>query len=397
VPHPQEPTGNRAEEFSLVVGGPLYQLFLRAGLIKPPLARVGWRIAILSMLVWAPLFVLTILDGRFFGGVRIPFLYDYEVHIRLLAALPLLIAAEVVIHDRVKRLLRQFLDRQIIPSSSQSQFESIIQSAMRLRNSIWIELSLAAVVVLAGAFSLRAMGGLQSDTWSATMTGGVTVNTPAGYWYQLVSVPICQFIALRWYFRLCVWGRLLWQTSRLNLNLVVTHPDGSCGLGFLDEMIVAMAPLLLAHTCLLSGNLANRILHDGARLPDHYAEIAAMAIFLVLLALGPLCVFTPSLVRAKRQGLRKYGRFASDYVVCFDQKWIDRKHVADEPLLGTSDIQSLADLGHSFNTVRAIVPFPFGKNSLAGLAVIIAIPLLPLTLTMFSAQELAVRLLKILL
>jgi hypothetical protein len=367
------------------------------GLIKPPLARVGWRIAVLSTLVWAPLFVLTILDGRFLGGVKIPFLYDYEVHVRLLAALPLLIAAEVVIHDRVKSLLRQFLDRQIITSSSESQFESIIQSAMRLRNSISIELSLVVVVVLAGAFSLRAMAGLQSDTWSATMTGGVAVNTPAGYWYQFVSVPIGQFIALRWYFRLCVWGRLLWQTSRLDLNLVATHPDGSCGLGFLDGMIAAMAPLLLAHTCLLSGNLANRILHDGARLPDHYLEIAVMALLLVFLALGPLCVFTPCLIRAKRRGLLEYGRLASDYVVGFDRKWIGGQRSPDELLMGSGDIQSLADLANSFNVVRSIAPFPFGRNSLAGLVVIIAIPLLPLTLTMFSVQELAVRLLKILL
>jgi hypothetical protein len=352
---------------------------------------------IISTLAWAPLLVLATLDGRLLNGVKVPFLFDYEVHVRLLVSLPLLIAAEVVVHRRMKMILRQFHDRQIVTSALKPQFESIIQSAMRLRNSIPIELGLVTAVALAGGLSWRAAAGLQADTWYATMTDGATVNTPAGYWYQFVSIPIGQFIALRWYFRLCVWARLLWQTSRLDLNLVATHPDGSCGLGFLDGMIVAMAPLLLAHSCLLSGNLANRIFHEGAKLPEHYPEIVAIAAFLVLLALGPLCVFTPSLVRAKRHGLMRYGRLASDYVVSFDQKWIGGQRSPDEPLVGSSDVQSLADMGNSFNVVRSIVPFPFGRNSLAGLAVIIAIPILPLTLTMFSLQELAVRLLRILL
>jgi len=55
--------------------------------------------------------------------------------------------------------------------------------------------------------------------------------------------------------------------------------------------------------------------------------------------------------------------------------------------MGSGDIQSLADLANSFNIVLSIAPFPFGRNSLAGLVVIIAIPLLPLTLTMFSVRN----------
>jgi len=66
-------------------------------------------------------------------------------------------------------------------------------------------------------------------------------------------------------------------------------------------------------------------------------------------------------------------------------------------MVGTGDIQSLADLANSFAVVQSILPFPFGRSSLVGLAVVIALPLLPLALTMFSAQELLTRLLKIVL
>ena len=230
-----------------------------------------------------------------------------------------------------------------------------------------------------------------------SLTAGGKSTTPAGYWYQFVSVPISQFILLRWYFRLMLWWRFLWQASRLELNLIPTHPDRTCGMGFLDGIVLAMAPFLMAHSCLLSGYMANRILHEGAKLTDYYVEIGGMGIFLYLLALGPLCVFTPGLIRTRLLGLRAYGRLASEYVNAFDRKWIGGSRSSEEPLLGTGDIQSLADLDNSFAIVRSIIPFPFGRSSLVGLAVIIALPLLPLSLTMFSLQELAMRLIKIVL
>jgi len=391
-----ESTLAKTEEFSFLAGGPLYQFLLRVGLVKPPLDRAGMRILVISTLVWAPLLVLTLLNGRLLSGVKIPFLYDFEVHVRLLVSIPLLVAAEVIVHNRTKAILSQFLERQIVRPALKPRFEAIFASAMRLRNSSAVEFGLIIFVLLGGGLMWRALLGLQSDTWYATATSSGAVRTPAGYWYQFVSVPIAQFIMLRWYFRIFIWARMLRQISKLDLDLVATHPDASCGLGFLGGIVVAMMPILLAHSSLLSGYLANRILYEGAKLPDYYPEIGALALFLFLLALGPLCVFTPSLLRAKRLGLHKYGRLASDYVVGFDRKWIDGQRSPDEPLVGSSDIQSLADLGNSFAIVRSVTPFAFGRNSLIGLAVIIALPLLPLGLTMFSPQELVLRLLKIL-
>jgi hypothetical protein len=383
--------------FSLMLGGPFYQFFLRIGLIRPPLDRVRHRMIAISMLAWAPLLVLTALGGRLTGGVKIPFFHDFEVHARLLVALPLLIAAEVSIHRRVRLLLLQFVERHIVTPTALPKFESILFSALRLRNSMWVELGIVAVILLPGSFLSHQILRLQSDTWYATVAGGERVSTPAGYWYMFVSVPIMQFIGLRWYFRLCIWARVLWQTSKLDLNLQPAHPDENCGLGFLDQSVFAMAAFLLAHSCLLSGYLANRILYEGAKLPDFKAEIVTVALFIVLLALGPLCAFTPPLITARRLGLLNYGRLASDYVGDFDQKWIRGKRPPDEPLVGSADIQSLADLANSFAIVRSITPFPFGRSSLIGLAAIIALPLLPLTLTMFSPEELVARLLKVLL
>jgi hypothetical protein len=227
---------------------------------------------------------------------------------------------------------------------------------------------------------------------------GSSLNlTPAGHWYTFVSVPVFQFILLRWYYRVFIWCRFLFRVSRLELNLVPLHPDRCCGLGFLGNVVTAFAPILAAHSGLLSGFIANRILNEGATLPDYKFELAGVAVFLLLIVLGPLCVFSPKLNGARIAGLRTYGRLASDYVVGFAGKWAHGSTPDIEPLLGSADIQSLADLDSSFAIVREMKLVPFGKQTIVGFIVVIALPIAPLALTMISPGELVKRLIQILL
>jgi len=392
-----EMLSDTTKDFSLVLGGPLYQFLVRVGLVRPPFDRVAARIIVITLFAWVPLLLLTALGGRLTSGVKVPFLYDVEAHCRLLLTLPLLIGAEVTIHRRMRMMILQFVERQIITPSALPKFEGVIGSALRLRNSPVIELGLLALVFVAASFWLKGVLAIQSDTWYAAVTAGEKVLAPAGYWYQFVSLPIFQFIILRWYFRLFIWGRLLWQISRLELRLVPSHPDGCCGLGFLGGNAFAMGPFLMAHSVLLSGFIANRILYEGTRLPDYRFEIVAVALLLYIVGLGPICVFAPRLLRQRIHGLYTYGPLASEYVIGFEKKWMEGQRPNDEPLVGSGDIQSLADLANSFAVVQNIRPFPFGKAAIIAVAVFVALPLLPLSLTMFSLQELLARLVQVLL
>jgi hypothetical protein len=58
---------------------------------------------------------------------------------------------------------------------------------------------------------------------------------------------------LRWYFRIFIWMRFLWQVSRIELSLVPTHPDRVGGLGFLGNTVYAFTPLAVAHGAQLAG------------------------------------------------------------------------------------------------------------------------------------------------
>jgi len=56
--------------------------------------------------------------------------------------------------------------------------------------------------------------------------GSRAAYTPyaSGLLYSFVSIPIFQFILLRWYLRFVIWFLFLWRASRLNLHLLPRTP-----------------------------------------------------------------------------------------------------------------------------------------------------------------------------
>ena len=384
-------------DFSVVLGGPLFQLVRRAHLTGDGLELARRRLIVIAALAWLPLLILSALAGRAWGGaVRVPFLTDIEVHVRFLLAVPLLIVAELVVHQRMRPVVRQFLERDLVPDASRPRFDAAVESALRLRNSVVAEVLLIAFVYVFGvAYLWPRYGALGVPTWYATPVPGGRQLSLAGWWFVCVSVPAFQFLLLRWYFRLSVWIRFLWQVSRCQLSLVPTHPDRAGGLGFLSLTVVAFAPLLAAHGALLAGLIANRIFFEGATLVAFKAEIVVVVVFLLLVVLGPLLLFTPHLSQARRVGLREYGALAQRYVRQFDDKWLRGGAPPDEALVGSGDIQSLADLGNSFDIVRGMTAVPITRNTVVQLAVITLLPVAPLLLTMLSLEELLKRLLQV--
>jgi hypothetical protein len=119
--------------------------------------------------------------------------------------------------------------------------------------------------------------------------------------------------------------------------------------------------------------------------------------FYLVFVLGPLTMFTPQLSRAKRKGLAYYGLLANRYVEGFEQKWVNENAAEADELLGSSDIQSLADLGNSYAVVQEMRVVPFDLKDIARLAAVTAVPLRPLALTVFSFEEFVMRIVKILL
>ena len=385
-------------DFSLILGGPLYQLLRRAHLSGDALELVWRREIAFMVLTWLPLLILSLAQGRAWGGVTIPFLFDADVHARLLLSLPLLILAELIVHQRMRIVVSAFIKRGLVPAAARAQFDAAIAGAMRLRNSILAEVLLIAVVYGIGVLVIwRTHTAVDASAWYGQSVDGTLQPTWAGWWFGFVSLPVYQFILARWYFRLFIWARFLWQVSRIELKLVPTHPDYAGGLGFLGSISQAFAPLLAAQGVLLAGVMANKIFYAGAKLVDFKMEVIALLVVMLFFVLAPLLVFVPLLARTKRSGSREYGELAQRYVRAFDEKWLRGGAPPDEPLIGSADVQSLADMGNSFQVVREMKIVPFGRDTIVQLAMISLAPVAPLVLTMIPLGDLLDRFIQVVL
>ncbi len=384
-----------AQDFSLVHGGPLFQLLLRAHLSGDALDLVVRRVILFVLISWVPLLALAAFGGHLLpGSAALPFLLDIETHIRFLVVVPLLLGAELVVHRRLLPVARSFLDRGLIGEAEQERFDEAILSAFRLRNSVLAEVLMVLLVYGVGVLIVwRRFTALDLSTWYAQPSGEPFRLHSAGIWYAFVSLPIFQFLLLRWYYRMVIWIRFLWQVSRLELRLVPTHPDQVAGLGFLGNTVFAFSVLLMAHGAMLAAQIANRIFFAHAALLTFKEEIFTIVVFLLCLVFLPLLVFTPQLSRAKRRGLLEYGTLAERYVREFDGKWLRGGVASDEALMGSADIQSLADMGNSFAVLRGMRLAPLSREAVLELSAAVLVPLAPLLLTIMPVEDLVKRLL----
>src|SRR5262249_8736651 len=147
----------------------------------------------------------------------------------------------------------------IVRQDALPRFHACVDSAMRLRNSILAEILLIAFVYTAGHQLWKQQLVLHTATWYASVVDGVLQLSPPGYCYAFVSIPICLFIFLRWYFVLFIWFRFPWSVSRLVLRLILTPPDRAGSLGLLGDTALIFAPLLSAQGPVLSGVMAGRV------------------------------------------------------------------------------------------------------------------------------------------
>ena len=382
-------------DFSLVLGGPLFRLFRRAHLSGGVLEVPHRRILVITAVAWLPLLIMASLDGHALRGVTLPFLNDIETQIRFLIALPILIAAELIVHLRLRPVVQSFVNRDIVIAKEMPQFHEAINSAMQWRDSIRLEFGLLIFVYAVGPWLWRSQIALDASTWYAIPESGHLRLTLPGYWIAFVSIPVFQFVLLRWYLRLFIWARFLWQASRLNLNLIPTHPDRAGGIAFLGRSSYAFAPILFAQGAMLAGMIANRVLYAGESLRSFRMEAVGLIAVFMLAILGPLTVFTPKLARAKRKGFADYGLLASRYVEEFEQKWVKGGGLLPDELLGNGDFQSLSDLGNSYAVIGEMRAVPFGVRDMTRLAAVTAAPLVPLGLIVFSLEELLIRLAKV--
>jgi hypothetical protein len=400
VPPAPTPSADESEialstvrHFSIVLGGPLYNFLQRHGILGVGFRNVFTRVVVLIALTWLPLLLFSLRDGLAFGQrVRIPLLYGFAVNGKFLIGLPLLLLADLVIDPAVRRALAEFVNERLVPNQELPEFTTILIKVRRWRDS-WIP---EAILFLLAFFPLfffyHEWRGDAVSSWH-TRNGGLTA---AGWWFAAISAPVFRFIVYRWGFRYFLWGALLWRINRLNLSLIPTHPDHAAGLNFLGLAQRRFGILLCAVGCGFAGHLANMIAFEGASVGSQKFVIAGFIVMLVIVGLLPLLLLAPKLAKVRRTGLLEYGRLANSYTTSFHRKWVSNIEAPTEPLLGTGDIQSLADMGNSFAFVEKMSVVPITKRLVLQLAVQAALPLIPVIILGTPTAELIRAVIKML-
>ena len=130
--------------------------------------------------------------------------------------------------------------------------------------------------------------------------------------------------------------------------------------------------------------MASLILFKGAALPEFADELAMVVAWVIGVVFGPLLFFAPQLVAAKKTGLFEYGRLAARHMREFDTKWIAGRAPPGEPLVGSPDISSQADLSGAYSVVEGMRLAPISYIAVMRLAAMTLIPAAPLLLTEFQ-------------
>jgi hypothetical protein len=370
--------------FSLL-GGPLYQLGARLGLVRNGTNTIALGIAI-GLFLWLVIIVLAFVGGV---GDRIFSLSLIAGHMRLLLVIPLMFVCETVLEPRMTEFVRFLVRWNIVPEEQVGALNAAIRSTSRAQRS-WMPEAVflfAAALMSVGAMRMNLGGNTSGFNPGGVVDGAMGVS----WWYSAVCLTAFRFLVFRWVWRLGLWTWFLWRVSRLKLRLLPTHPDGAGGLGFLEVVHTHFVPLVLGLSVLRASTFAEEIVAGTASVDAIHLQIAIILLLDAVVFIGPLLLFTPRLWICRVQGMSSYMGMAEQYVSQFDSKWLGKSQ-PQEPLLGTPDMQSLADLTNSVRVVRDMRWVPASMRLVAALVVAALLPMLPLVLFKYPITELTTKL-----
>lgn len=382
---------SNASELYVAPGGPtfhlLHRIFGRARRTRP----VVRRIIFLLLITWIPICLFALWQGSALGATpRDSLLLDFSTYARFFIAVPMLVLADIIIAPRLTVAGLQFVRDGLIRDADMPAYAAAITRLARRRESLLAEFVILGCAVF-GAWSLTLdnAGGTALSGWRSIFLsqGDARHVSLAALWYYLVATPVFLFMWYRWLWRIVFWAMFLWEVSRLELRLVPTHADRAGGLAFLDVAHASMDMLALAVASVPSAEVAFRIVYEGASIYTYQGPLITVPLAMLAIILGPLLFFCPALARTRRAALRHYGSLVVRYNRGFQEKWVEGVHQTSEPLLGTSDIQSLADLGNSYRFVDDMGYTPFTRWTVLQIVVMAVLPGLPLLTLVLSANE----------
>lgn len=195
---------NNSDDLSISAGGPFNK-----ALEKIRLHENQKKLAIVAVAIcWLPLLLIAAFEGTLFSGVEQPFLKDVTMQVRVLIALPMLILIKAAIQTKVIAVVKYISEILLISEEEKQKFTISLKRARKLTSSTVTEIIFLLIVATATASFLKAgvFIGLEGDTksWLTTAQSNHQNLSHAGYWAVCISIPMFQFLLLRWLWRYVV-------------------------------------------------------------------------------------------------------------------------------------------------------------------------------------------------
>lgn len=221
----------------------------------------------------------------------------------------LFIVITISFERNLDQRLEDFLDRLdetgLLPESGREKGAAMVAKALRFRNSALPELVCAVAAIIMSAIPILSV---TLDPAGADMMFAASDDNrmkPAGWWILLVSSPIFWFLLFRWIWRIAVWSRLLLWISRLELQLVVTHPDKSGGIAFMGRYPNAFSPIVTAFSFVLAAIVFRQVGADEMSLEIYAFVMGSWLTIVLVVFLSPLTAFVVPLARLKELALKE--------------------------------------------------------------------------------------------
>ena len=365
-----------SRDVSLVRGGPFYRIQEAIRLLTPERWNLGRRILLAVGVGWVPLLVLTLLFK--FDTIG-ELLHDYTVNVRMLIAVPILLLGQVMMENVFRMIIHHLREAELLPAPEQAKIDRTIGGLIRLRDSFVAE----AIIVIIAYGNVAAIIGAQKSAvqdWALGDFGWGHYLSPAGWYYALVSQLIFRFLVGLSLWKWFLWICFLFRLSRLDLELVPTHPDQHGGIGFLGMSPLAIAPTIFVACGAIGSTWRSQILDHGAHLMNFKIDAIVLLLIMLIIAMGPLVFFIPKLARLHRQGILQYGTLGQLHSVDFHKKWILHRAGHEEEFLTAPEISTLTDYASSYENVEKLQPFPLDRGATVALVLAVALPLLPVVL-----------------
>jgi hypothetical protein len=341
--------------------------------LAPPAGLgVARRAVLFALLGWLPIAAWAVIRGRFMDApIGEPLLQHFGVHVRCLVAIPLLIFGEATLHRAALLYSSQFLTSGLIDDATRPAFEAALRAVRRWRDLTlpWLFIIGAA---LAWTFVDRTPKQADELSWAFDENGALGFG---GVWFAYLVRPVFAALLLGWLWRIILLVMLFVRLGRLTLSLVPSHPDRAGGLGFLERLPAAFAPVSLALSAMLASRWAHQIVYHGQTVATLKLPATTFVVIWSLLVVMPLVPLMRVLIAAKRAALPSYAAMVAEQGRQVRQRWIEGT-TKEGSMLEPEGVGVIADASTMFSAVRSMRILPIGKSSLAAIVVPIGIPML---------------------